>query len=391
MSTPEIIRISDSSREILLLGTAHVSRESVEQVIQAIIQEKPQVVCVELDSGRLDSLENSERWKSFNFKEVIRKKQLGTLLANLLLATHQKRMGISTGVRPGEELLAAVQEARKAQIPIVLADRDVRITLRRAWATTPMFRKILLLNTLLVSMFDRTKISEEEMRELRSQDTLSSLLQEFGKSFPQIKTVLIDERDQYLAGRVLECSATKILVVVGAGHLPGMKSILESGIEPPPAQELTTIPAANPLWKVLGWSIPVLIILSWIILGYLRGPQTMAEGALYWFLANGIPCALGAMLAFAHPLAILTAFVSAPFTSLTPLIGAGYVVAFVQGWMTPPSVKDLENMSDDAIHFSRWWSNRMLRVILAFILPGLGSMLGTWVGGMGIISLFKTT
>jgi len=383
--SPDIHRIQLENREIILLGTAHVSRESVQLVRQVIAVELPDGVCVELDQKRYDSLANRKSWELLDLREILRRRQLATLLINLLLASYQKRLGDKLGVRPGSELIAAAETAEKLAIPVALCDRDVRVTMRRAWRATPWHRKVMLLGALLAGMFDRSEISEESLRELRDSDLLSELLDQLGRDLPELKVVLIDERDTFLAEKIKQTPGDKLVAVVGAGHVAGIKKALgqEQRHRLP---EISTIPPVSPAWKILAWVVPVLILGS---LGYIaisKGMTVAGQNLLYWILANGIPASLGAALALAHPLTIVGAFVAAPMTSLTPVIGAGYVTAFLQAMLRPPLVTEFERVLEDMNTLGGWWRNRLLRIFLAFILPSLGSMIGTWIGGYEIIS-----
>jgi len=372
-------------REIFLVGTAHVSQGSVDLVRQVIANEKPDCVCVELDDKRYKALSGRKRWESLDLKEIIRKKQLSTLLVNLILSSYQKKLGMQLGVMPGSELLEATREADKHSIPVSLCDRDVRITLRRAWHETSFFKKGYLLATLLASLFDTTEITEEKLKELKKKDVLSELMSELGAALPELKKVLIDERDIYLAEKIKMSAGRKLVAVVGAGHVEGIKKMIRedhSSVMP----SISTFPPVSSAFKALGWSLPLLIIGSLIAIGFQKGGSAAGANLLYWILANGIPSAIGAMLAWAHPLTIASAFAAAPVTSLTPVIGAGYVTAFVQVLMRPPVVREFETVTEDMATFAGWWKNKLLRVFLAFLLPGFGSMIGTWVGGVEIIS-----
>jgi len=385
MQSKDIIRIQTPEREIVLLGTAHISQESIDLVRAAIAAEKPDCVCVELDEGRLKALENKDRWKNLNVKDILRKKQMTSLIANLVLASYQKRMGESTGVEPGSELKAAVEEARACNANLVLADRDVKTTLRRAWASTPFFRKFKLGYALLGSIFETEKVSEEELSKMREQDTLSIMMEDFGKEFPEIKQILVSERDQFLAGRILKAEGKKVLAVVGAGHLHGIENIVRAAHgacpEPMPTEEeLCKIPPPSLWGTVIGWGIPAAIILSLVYIGIKLGPSAFADNALFWAMATGLPAAFGATIALAHPLAILTALCLAPLTTLHPLIGVGMFVAFVQAYFCPPRVFEMEAASEDIWKPSRWWKNRFTRVFLAFICPGLPTTIGSFVG-----------
>ncbi len=380
-SDVQLIHLDD--REIFLVGTAHISQNSVDLVRQVIAAEKPDCVCVELDEKRYESMAKRKRWVKLNIKEIIYKKQLATLLVNLILASYQKKLGDQLGVLPGTELLEAVRTAEAQEIPVELCDRDVRITLRRAWHSTGFFKKGYLLATLMASLFDRTELTEEKLTELKNTDMLSELMEELGRELPQLKQVLIDERDTFLAERIKASAGKRLVAVVGAGHAVGIKRALtedRSG----QMERINTIPPVSPIWKFFGWSIPIAIIAALITIAVRKGTGLAGESMLYWILANGIPSSIGAMIAMAHPFTILAAFLAAPITSLTPVIGAGYVTAFVQAMMQPPLVGEFETVLTDILTVKGWWKNRLLRVFLAFLLPGFGSMIGSVLGGLHI-------
>ncbi|KPK32573.1 MAG: conjugal transfer protein TraB [Nitrospira bacterium SG8_35_1] len=381
----EVEHLALGEREILLVGTAHVSQGSVDLVKEVIAREKPDCVCVELDDKRYKALAGRKRWEALDLKEIIRKKQLSTLLVNLILSSYQKKLGMQLGVIPGSELLEATREAQKHSIPVSLCDRDVRVTLRRAWHETSFLKKGYLLATLLVSLFDKTEITEEKLQELKKKDVLSELMSELGEAMPELKKVLIDERDIYLAEKIKMSTGRKLVAVVGAGHVEGIKKRIREDHSSVMAS-ISTFPPVSSSLKALGWAIPILIIGSLVAIGIQKGSSAAGANLLYWILANGIPSAFGAMLAWAHPLTIFSAFAAAPVTSLTPVIGAGYVTAFVQVLVRPPVVREFETVTDDMSSFTGWWKNKLLRVFLAFLLPGFGSMVGTWIGGVEIIS-----
>lgn len=381
----DVTVLTYGEKTIILIGTAHVSQESVEIVKLVIEQEHPDGVCVELDDKRFEAISNPNRWESLDLKEIIRRQQLSTLMVNLVLASFQKRLGDKLGVLPGTEMLEAIRMAEKHNIPVILADRDVRITMRRAWRNTPFFRKSLLVSSLMLSIFDTTEVSEDEIRNLKKQDVLSEMMKELGKEVPTLKVVLIDERDRYLAKNIMESSGKRTVAVVGAGHVAGICHTIEQQ-QSVDLEELKYIAPVSSAWKLVGWSIPLLIVGSIAWIGWQKGADAAGENALFWVLANGIPSGIGGILALAHPLTILTAFVSAPFTSLTPVIGVGYVTAFVQAYLQPPIVRDFQTVAEDIAIPGRWWKSRLLRVFLAFLLPTIGSIIGTWVGGTRIVS-----
>ncbi|NLZ16949.1 MAG: TraB/GumN family protein [Desulfobulbaceae bacterium] len=382
----EDVRIVQAqNKTILLVGTAHLSQLSLQLVEQVITCEQPDTVCIELDYRRYQALSRKQSWENLDLKQLIRNKQLSTLLATLVLASYQKRLGGQTGMTPGAELLKAAQTAEALDIPVVLCDRDIRITLRRAWRNTPWHKKGYLLAVLIASLFEKTELDEEKLAAMRKQDVLAELMEELGSSLPNTKKALIDERDLYMAEQIRQADGERIVAVVGAGHLEGISRLIRSD-NSMAIEEITTVPPVSDLWKALAWLIPLVIVLSLVAIGFRHGAEQFNTNALYWVLINGIPSALGSVLAGAHPVTVATAFFGAPFTSLTPLIGVGYVCAFVQVLMCPPIVREFEQIQHDISSFSGWWRNRLLRIFLIFLFSSLGSSLGTFLGGYRIIS-----
>ena len=386
----DVAVISLADKTVLLVGTAHISRQSADLVEQVIATEKPDTVCIELDEKRFAALANRKRWQNLDLKEIIRKKQLSILLVNLVLASYQKKLGGKLGVMPGSELLRAARIAEENNIAVELCDREVRVTLRRAWHATSLWKKGYLIASLIASLFDTTELDEEKLTELRSKDVLSELMDELGNALPDTKRVLIDERDIFMAEKIKAAAGGRIVAVVGAGHMDGIQRVIREDNRDI-IEEINTIPPVSKLWKIIGWSIPAAILLSIAAIGFRQGAGEAAANAMFWVLANGIPSAIGAVLAWAHPATIISAFAAAPITSLTPVIGAGYVCAFVQVMTRPPVVKEFENVGTDIGRIRGWWQNKLLRIFLVFIMTGLGSSIGTWVGGYRIFSnLFQS-
>jgi len=375
--------VKHGDKTVILVGTAHISQQSVDLVKTVIVQEAPDCVCLELDDKRFQALTQKKQWQSLDLKSVIKNKQLSTLIVSLLMASYQKRLGGKLGVTPGAELLMAARTAKDLQIPLSLCDRDVRITLRRAWKSTSFFKKGFLLSSLFASLFDKSELSEEKLQELKEKDVLTELMDELGDALPDLKRVLIDERDIFLAEKIKSSPGKRIVAIVGAGHVGGMiKAFNEDNKDK--IAEITKIPPVSKLFKFIGWSIPLIIIGSLIMIGIQQGASVAGDNLLFWIIANGVPAAIGALLALAHPLTTLSAFLAAPITSLTPVIGAGYVSAFIQVMTCPPVVSEFETAGDDIGTFKGWWKNRLLRIFLVFLLTGLGSFVGTWVGGYEI-------
>ncbi len=371
-------------REFILVGTAHISQQSVDLVRQVIERERPDAVCVELDAQRYEALSEEKRFEAQDLREIIRNKQLATLLINLVLASYQKRLGMKLGVTPGRELLEATLVANELGVPISLCDRDVRITLRRAWGALSPWKKLMLVSGILASSFDSPEISEEELERIRQQDVLSELMAELGETMPQLKEALIDERDAYLAEKIRRTEGDKLVAVVGAGHVEGMILAIQADRSVDLAS-IEEIPPVSKLWSWVGWAIPALVIGSIGYIGYAQGIGEASDNAIFWFLANAIPTGIGAIVALAHPFTAIAGFLAAPFTSLTPVIGAGYVAAFVQTWVQPPTVKEIREVGDEIAKPLAWWRNRLLKIMLVFVLTTLGSMIGTWVGGVEIV------
>lgn len=385
----DVATIKLTDKTVLLVGTAHISQQSTDLVKLVIEQEQPDAVCIELDEKRYAALSKRHNWENLDLKQVVRSKQLATLMVNLILSTYQKKLGGQLGIMPGTELLTAAQTAEQLDIPVSLCDRDVRVTLRRAWHATSFLKKGYLLATLLGSLFDKTELDEKQLAEMRRKDVLSELINELGATLPHTKEVLIDERDIFMAEKIKNTKGTRLVAVVGAGHMEGIKrAIAEDNSNL--LNTINTVPPVGRIWKIIGWLIPSMIILALISIGLRHGAAELSSNTLYWIMANGIPSALGALVAYAHPATIFSAFAAAPVTSLTPLIGAGYVCAFVQVMARPPVVKEFETVGNDIGIFSGWWKNKLLRLFLVFILTSFGSIIGTWMGGYRIFtSLFS--
>jgi pheromone shutdown-related protein TraB len=377
--------IHANGRTFFLVGTAHISRESVDLVRQIIEKERPDRVCIELDQKRMAALRQPDAFAALDLKHVIRTQQLASMFLNLILASYQKRLGGAVGVIPGAELLEAAKVAEARGIPISLCDRDVRVTLRRTWATMSWWRKSYLLSSLLVAVFERPELDEEGLRELRQQDVTTRLIEELGKEFPSIKTVLIDERDTYLAQKIRDAPGEKIVAVVGAGHRAGVRKKLADG-EAVDLAPLEVVPPVSAAWKWAGWSIPVLILGSIAYIGWTKGAAAAGHNILFWVAASGIPSFIGALFALAHPLTAVGAFLAAPITTLTPVLGVGHVAALLQAYLRPPLVREFQTVGEEIGSLRKWWSNRLLRILLVFILTTLGGMFGMFVGSAEIVS-----
>lgn len=386
------IELELNGRKITLVGTAHVSKESVEEVKNTITELKPDCVAVELDEKRADSIKNSSRYSELDLVKVLKKNEGFLLLANLILASFQRRMGLNAGVKPGDEMIAAMNAAEENGIRCTLVDRPIQITLKRAWGKNSFWGKCKLLATLLSSAFSKEEIEPAEIEKLKERNEMDSMMNELSEYMPVIKTVLIDERDQYLASKIWESEGNNIVAVLGAGHLSGVKAHIEklaSGTALADTTEISQLPKKGLLPKIIGWLIPACII-GLITAGFIYGGlQAGTQILSTWFLWNAIPAAVLTAIAFGHPLAILVGFVAAPFTSLCPFIGVGFCTAIVQALVCKPKVSDMENLQNDVSSIKGFYKNRILRTLLVFILSSLGSTLGTFIGGADIIGILQ--
>ena len=382
-----------NGKKITLIGTAHVSSESIEEVKNSIKELNPDCVCIELDEKRAESIQNPQKYAELDIVKVLKKNQGFLLLANLILSSFQRRMGQNVGVKPGDEMLAAMNTANEMNIRVKMVDRPIQVTLKRAWAKNSLWGKCKLLATLLSSAFSKEEISGDEIEKLKQGNEMDSMMNELSEYLPIVKEVLIDERDKYLASNIFTAEGNNIVAVLGAGHLNGVVAHLEAfanNSENTDLEEISKLPPKSVFSKIALWIIPTLII-GLIIAGFIYGGKEAAtKMALSWFLWNGIPSAIMTALTLGHPITILTAFFAAPFTSLCPFIGVGFVTGIVQALICKPKVSDMQTLQDDVSSFKGWFKNRILRVLLVFIFSSLGSTFGTFAGGGNLIKIFTT-
>ena len=371
-------------KKIFLIGTAHISQSSVDEVKTVINQVQPDTVCIELCSSRYQAMLAKDQWKNMDIFKVIREGKSFLLFANLIMTAFQKRLGSRLGVKPGAEMFEAANVAEKLNSELVLADRDVKITLQRTWRGMRFWGKIKVLGQLLASLFIREEISKEEIEKLKESDALSEAMKMLAEQSPEMKRILIDERDQYMAEKIRQSMGKLVVAVVGAGHVKGLTAELENKHN---LAELESVPPTGKAVAWLKWGIPALII-SLIVYGFFTVDTDVSiEMIQRWFLINGTLSALGTAAAFGHPITIATAFVAAPFTSLNPTIAAGWVAGLVEALLRKPQVRDFENLADDITHLKGFWQNNITRILLVVIFANLGSAIGTFAGGFAIATL----
>ncbi|MGW8187752.1 MAG: TraB/GumN family protein, partial [Desulfobacterales bacterium] len=335
----QLLEIDD--KKIFLVGTAHVSEESARLVADVIDREKPDTVCVELCASRYQSIRQKDQWQNMDIVKVIREKKSFLLLSNLLLASLQKRIAKKLNIRPGQEMIQAIESAEAVGAAIHLADRDIRITLSRTWRLMRFRDKIKLLAQLIFSIGQVDDISAEDVEKMKQEDVLETILADVGKSLPIVKAILIDERDRYLAHKIRHAPGEKIVAVVGAGHVPGIKKYWNSETDIAPLEKL---PPKSKLCAVLKWVIPLGIVALIITGFFMGGAKAGKDMVVWWLLANGVLAGLGALAALAHPFTVVSSIVAAPLTSLNPMVAAGWVSGLVEAFSRKPRVIDFENL-----------------------------------------------
>ncbi len=368
--------ISCNGKEILLIGTAHVSKQSAKLVEDTIHEQNPDTVCVELCQTRLASLKDADRWRNMDIVKVIKEKKALLLFINLLLASFQKKMADKFGIKPGQEMINAIKAADECEALIVPADREIQITLSRVWRGMGVWEKLKLMFSFIFSFGATDDISEEDIENMKKEDILQTLLSDVKKAHPIIEKSLINERDQFLAQKIRTAPGEKIIAVVGAAHAPGIKRYLASD-EQIDLNALNQIPKAGNVGKILKWVIPAAILLLFVTGFLMEGKNAGTDMIWIWIAANGIFAGIGAIAALAHPITIVTSILAAPVTSLNPMIAAGWVSGLVEAFVRKPKVKDLEAIPEDIVSIKGFWHNNLTRILLVVIFTNLGSSIGT--------------
>ena len=373
----QINTINWNDKEITIIGTAHVSKESVALVEEVIKDIKPDTVCVELCDSRLKTISDSSRWKNTNLIDVIKKKQTAILMSNLILASFQRRIGEKFGVAPGEEMRTAIKIAKEIDATIIPVDREIKTTLTRAWRSMGFWSLLKFITALLYSMFDSEKITEEDIEKLKNKDILESVLIEMDNEMPAVSEIIIHERDLYLTESIRNAPGNRIVAVVGAGHVPGiLKEWENTDID---IKALSSLPPKSRITATLKWLIPVIVVCLILAGFYFAGADAGKEMIIYWIAANSILAGIGATLALSHPLTIMSAAVAAPITSLNPMIASGWVAGLVEVFLRKPKVDDFDRLFSDITSVRGFWKNKITRILLVVIFTNLGSSIGTFV------------
>ncbi|MBR2788770.1 MAG: TraB/GumN family protein [Erysipelotrichaceae bacterium] len=379
-----VLKLDYRDKELYLVKTAHVSKDSIEDVRRCVEEINPDAICIELDEQRYERLSNPDKWRETDIIEVIKKKQVGMLLVNTILASFQKRMAKSLGSNTGGEMMEGIRLSKERNIPLVLADRSIKTTFSRIWNELDTKEKFKMLMAIIESIFSDEEISEEDLAKLKEADALEAALGEVSEQFPTIKRVLVDERDQYLCEKIRTAPGKKIVAIIGAAHSLGIEKYLNSPID---IDALNKVNKKKGLGTYIKYAIPLIIVLL-IALTIFRNRDVGLSQIRSWIIWNGGLSALGVLLAFGHPLSILTALIMAPITSLNPLLASGWFAGLVEAHLRKPKVKDFEDLADDTANFRGFWKNGITRTLLVVVFANLFSSIGTFISGIDIVKKF---
>jgi pheromone shutdown-related protein TraB len=392
MSSDTVTILEDGPTTFHIVGTAHVSEKSVDEVREIIHRVKPEVVCVELCKGRYDALTQDRAFRDLDVFKVVKEGKTLYLLAHLALASYQRRMGDALGVKPGAELLAAIEAAEEVGARVELVDRDIHVTLKRTWKNLGLWKKSQLLASVVVGFGDDDdenadkEITAEDIEKLKEKHALSAMLTELSRQLPQVKKPLIDERDQFLMSGIEAAAkssgAKELVAVVGAAHVPGMKTWFGQPVD---REALSKPPPPSTFWTVVKWLIPILLVVG-LVWGSIYSDKPLGEIVLTWALPISICAAVATLVVGGKLLSVGTAFLVAPLAAIHPLIGTGMVVGVVEAWLRKPTVKDCERLPEDVVSFRGLWRNPVTRILVVATASGLGTILGIWVGTAAVVN-----
>ncbi len=377
-----ILKVNYKDKEIYLVKTAHVSKNSINDVKECISEVKPDAICIELDEDRYKKISEPDKWRETDIIKIIKDKKVGFLLVNIILSSFQRRMAKNMDTSSGGEMLEGIRAAKELNVPLVLADRPIKITFSRIWNSLGISEKSKLLVSIIGSIFDDEEISEEDLAALKEADALEAALNEVGKEFPIVKKILVDERDQYLSNKIKNAPGKKIVAIIGAAHANGLIKSLDKDVD---TNKLEEVNKKKNIGSIIKWLIPIAII-SAIVYTLITNRDVGISQIKSWILWNGTLSALGVLLALGHPLSIITAFIMAPITSLNPLLAAGWFAGIVEAMIRKPKVKDFENLGEDTSSLKGFWKNRVTKILLVVVFANLFSSIGTIISGLDIFA-----
>jgi len=387
LDNPNIHRLTYEGKELILVGVAHVSRESAELAEAVIAAERPDAVCVELCKSRYEAIKQRDKWQEMNIVKVIREKRTSVLLFQLLLASFQKKIAEKFGITPGEEMIRAVAKAEEVGAEVVLADREIRVTLLRAWRKMGFWTKIRVLPEMIVSLFYTEDITEEEIEKLKQQDVLEVALQTFGEKLPSLKTTLIDERDEYLSHTISHVAGKKIVAIVGAGHIPGIKTHIGHIVD---MEALNQIPPPGLWTRYAGWGFSAAIVLLFVAGFFYSDGKTSMNMVFMWSAITAACAGVGALIMLAHPLTILASALSAPIATIHPLVATGWIAGLVEATLRKPKVRDFLALKDDISSVRGFFRNKITRLLILVVFVNLTTSVGTLVAIPVVMKYFFT-
>jgi pheromone shutdown-related protein TraB len=381
MSEENVTRIEYMDKEIILIATAHVSKESAELVKRVIDEERPDSICIELDEDRYQNVIKPKAWEETDLIKVIKSKKVGFMIANLFLSSYQKKMALKLDTPVGGEMIQGIESAKETGATLVLADRSIQVTFLRIWRELNLWDKAKLVGSLLFTSEDDTDITNDDLQKMLEEDMLEAAMAGLKEEFPKVGQILISERDQYLAAKIKEAPGKKIVAILGGGHVPGIKKELfvDRDIE-----SISTVPPKSRLSKIAGWIIPG-IITGLLLYSFIVNFQTGLQQLSAWVLWTGILAAAFTALSLAHPLSILTSFVAAPLTTLHPLLACGWFAGLTEATIKKPTVKDVQNVQEDIFSLKGFYRNRLLKTIFVMFMANIGATIGTLIAGTSLI------
>lgn len=378
----EMIKYQD--KEIYLVKTAHVSKNSIEDVEKTVAEVHPESICIELDEDRLESITAKDRWENADIVTIIKQKKVFLLMVNVILSSFQKRMADKMDTNTGGEMMAGIKASKELGIPLVLADRKINTTFKRIWNNLGLMEKAKLIVTIIMSVFDDEDISEEDISKLKEASALDAALDDVAKEFPVVKRILVDERDMYLSSMIKNAPGNKTVAIIGAAHAGGIKKYLNEDID---INKLNDLSKKKGLSSMIKWIIPIAIV-GIIAYTLFNSLDTGISQIKSWIIYNGTFSAIGTLLALGHPLSVLTAFIMAPITSLNPLLAAGWFAGLCEATLRKPKVKDFEDIANDTSTIRGFWKNRVTRILLVVIFANVFSTIGTFIGGLDVFKSF---
>lgn len=384
-----IYKTTHKDKEIILIATAHVSKESAQLVEETLLTEMPDSVCIELDDDRYHSMMNPKQYNDTDLVKIIKDKKAVYLLANTLLSSYQKKLAEQLDTEVGLEMKTAIEIAHEHNLNIVNADRNIKTTFTRIWRSLNLKDKIGLISMLLDSALDDedTELSADDVNELLEEDMLQAAMGLLESEVPTIKTILLDERDQYLAYKIKNAPGEKIVAVLGGAHVPGVLKEIDKKQN---VAAITNIPPKSISGQVFKWGFTVALILLLLSPFITQGTTAGVHSLIRWSLWSGSLAAVATLLVGGHILSALSAFFTAPLAALHPLIAVGMIAGIVEATLRKPTVADVNNISEDISSLRGWRHNRFIKALVIVFAANIGSIIGQTIGGFGIFSrLFK--